>query len=140
MTESLLLGLLDNATIFVKTTDPASSGFDPDTGNDNVSYITVEYRVTLEEDEKPRRDDRSEQPPGGVNASLYVGNCCAPASIPATVPLDGWYPCEFDSDDGAKITGRFKFVPTTQAPELIRLGLNDLQGQSIRGWFVPNTN
>jgi hypothetical protein len=135
---SLLLGLLDNVTLFFEVTDPASTGYDPETGEDDTQFITIPIRVYLEETTPPNRDEFRSQP-GNSKASFYDGNCCEPSTLPRTIAFDSICPCEFDGDDGIKVKGTFQMVPTTQDAEMIALGLNDLQGQHIRGWFTPQT-
>jgi hypothetical protein len=131
MTDSVIMGLIDNANLTFKVSDPTSPmSINPDTGNPIVAENTIVIRAKLKQNDRPPRDAVRNQT--NNRPSIYMdGKCCSPAQMPAGIAKDAIADCEIDGFG----KGRFYLYPVVPSAALVRLELQDITGQKIAGWF-----
>jgi hypothetical protein len=133
MTSSVLLGLTDNTNLIFDQPGVVT-GYDPDTGNPITDTVQVVIRATLKNNNNPPRDAERSQP-GNRPAQWMVGKCVDPALWPPEIPFDAVCKCEIDLPTGGKSIGTFHPYQKMPSGALTRLGLTDIAGQKIQGWF-----
>jgi hypothetical protein len=128
MSESLLLGLIDNATLTFTITGGFTGGVD--NGNPIVSKSTLVVRATLDQKKDAPRDVERRQ--NTNKPSIWLeGYCCEPALLPDTIPKDAVCDCAIDRFG----KGKLYLVAVVPKAALVAIELEDLVGQRIQGWF-----
>ena len=130
MNESLLLGLIDNANLIFTITDDFTGGFDVATGNPVVSQSTLIVRAKLDQ-LRPAANDLERRQNTNKEQVFMGGYCCDPAILPTSIPKDAVCGCEIDGFD----RGKLYLVAVVPRAALVSIGLEDLVGQRIQGWF-----
>ncbi len=130
MTESLLLGLIDNANLTFTITGGFTGAIDVATGNPVVSKSTLIVRAKLDQKKEAPRDVERRQ--NTNKPSIWLeGYCCDPALLPDSIPKDAVCDCEIDRFG----KGKLYLVAVVPKAALVSIELEDLVGQRIQGWF-----
>jgi hypothetical protein len=130
LSESLLLGLIDNASLTFAITGGFTGGIDVDTGNPVVSKSTLIVRAKLDQKKDAPRDVERRQ--NTNKPSIWLeGYCCDPALLPNSIPKDAV--CECSIDRFGK--GKLYLIAVVPKAALVAIELEDLVGQRIQGWF-----
>lgn len=130
MSESLLLGLIDNANLTFTITGGSTGAVDVDTGNPLVSKSSLVVRAKLDQKQNALRDVERRQ--NTNKPSIWMeGYCCAPALLPVSIPKDAVCGCEIDRFG----KGKLYLVAVVPKAALVSIELEDLVGQRIQGWF-----
>ena len=130
MSESLLLGLIDNANLTFTITGGFTGGVDVDTGNPLVSKSSLVVRAKLDQKRDAPRDVERRQ--NTNKPSIWLeGYCCDPALLPDTIPKDAMCNCAIDRFG----KGKLYLVAVVPKAALVAIELEDLVGQRIQGWF-----
>lgn len=131
MADSVIMGLIDNATLTFKISDPIGTMTeDPDTGNPIVTQSTVTVRAKLKQLDRPPRD--AIRPQSSNLPSIFMsGKLCSPAQMPAGIVKDSIAECVIDGFG----KGTFYLYPVVPSAALVRLDLLDITGQKIAGWL-----
>ena len=130
MTESLLLGLIDNANLTFTITGGFTGAIDVVTGNPSVSKSTLVVRAKLDQKRDAPRDVERRQ--NTNKPSIWLeGYCCDPALLPDTIPKDAMCNCAIDRFG----KGKLYLVAVVPKAALVASELEDLVGQRIQGWF-----
>lgn len=130
MSESLLLGLIDNATLSFVISGGFTGAIDLVSGNPVVTNSALSVRAKLDQKKDAPRDVERRQ--NTNKPSIWLeGYCCDPALLPTSIPKDAVCDCEIDRFG----KGRFYLVAVVPKAALVAIELEDLVGQRIQGWF-----
>ena len=130
MSESLLLGLIDNANLTFTITGGLTGAVDIATGNPIVSRSSLIVRAKLDQKRDAPRDVERRQ--NTNKPSIWLeGYCCDPALLPDTIPKDAMCNCAIDRFG----KGKLYLVAVVPKAALVASELEDLVGQRIQGWF-----
>jgi hypothetical protein len=130
LSESLLLGLIDNANLTFTITGGFTGGIDPVTGKPLVSNSSLVVRAKLDQKRDAPRDVERRQ--NTNKPSIWLeGYCCDPALLPTSIPKDAVCDCEIDRF----CKGKLYLVAVVPKAALVAIELEDLVGQRIQGWL-----
>jgi hypothetical protein len=130
MSESLLLGLIDNANLTFTITGGFTGAVDLGTGNPVISKSTLVVRVKLDQKKDAPRDVERRQ--NTNKPSIWLeGYCCSPALLPNNIAKDAVCDCQIDRFG----KGKLYLVAVVPKAALVAIELEDLVGQRIQGWF-----
>ena len=130
MSESLLLGLIDNATLSFVISGGFTGAIDLVSGNPVSTNSTLSVRAKLDQKKDAPRDVERRQN-SNKEQFFVAGYCCEPALLPLTIPKDAVCDCEIDRFG----KGKLYLVAVVPKAALVSIELEDLVGQRIQGWF-----
>jgi hypothetical protein len=130
LSESLLLGLIDNATLTFIITGGFTGAIDATTGNPLLTNSALVVRAKLDQKKEAPRDVERRQ--NTNKPSIWIeGYCCEPALLPDSIAKDAVCECAIDRFG----KGKLYLVAVVPKAALVAIELEDLVGQRIQGWF-----